>query len=48
MSIKLTAQQKAKPIYTIQGIYAITQPILLRATGCAANRNTFGCMLEAQ
>jgi DNA repair protein RadC len=30
MSIKLTAKQKAKPIYTAADIYAIIQPILLR------------------
>jgi DNA repair protein RadC len=30
MSIKLTAQQKSKPIYTAQDIYSIIQPILLR------------------
>jgi DNA repair protein RadC len=30
MNVKLTAQQKSKPIYTATDVYAIMQPILLR------------------
>jgi hypothetical protein len=30
MNVKLTAQQKSKPIYTATDVYSIMQPILLR------------------